>query len=89
MSNCKISENLGALCVSFIFKVTGQSPFRVSQITLPSRQIMLSDIFASPGPAAAFIPFRDSLLGRTSHIFMAYALTRQTRISRQVTREEE
>jgi hypothetical protein len=27
---------------------------------------MLADIFASSRPAASFIPFRDSLLGRTS-----------------------
>ena len=33
-----------------------------------SRKIMLADIFASPRPAASFIPFRDSLLGRTSRI---------------------
>jgi hypothetical protein len=29
---------------------------------------MLADIFASPRPAASFIPFRDSLLGRTFRI---------------------
>ena len=29
---------------------------------------MLADIFASPRPAASFIPLPDSLLGRTSRI---------------------
>ena len=43
---------------------------------LPSRKIMPADIFASPGPAAAFISFRDSLLGRTSRIIMAVNLAR-------------
>ena len=33
-----------------------------------SRKTMLADILASPRPAASFIPFRDSLLGRTSRI---------------------
>jgi hypothetical protein len=35
------------------------------QVISVSRKIMLADIFASPRPAASFIPFRDSLLGRT------------------------
>jgi hypothetical protein len=38
------------------------------QVISVSRKIMLADIFASPRPAASFIPFRDSLLGRTSRI---------------------
>ena len=38
------------------------------QVISVSRKIMLTDIFASPRPAASFIPFRDSLLGRTSRI---------------------
>jgi hypothetical protein len=29
---------------------------------------MLADIFASPRPAASFIPFRDVLLGRTPRV---------------------
>jgi len=36
------------------------------QVISVSRKIMLADIFASSRPAASFIPFRDSLLGRTS-----------------------
>jgi hypothetical protein len=36
------------------------------QVISVSRKIMLADIFASPRPDASFIPFRDSLLGRTS-----------------------
>jgi hypothetical protein len=38
------------------------------QVISVSRKIMIADIFASPRPAASFIPFRDSLLGRTSRI---------------------
>ena len=38
------------------------------QVISVSRKIMLADIFASPRPAASFIPFRDSLLGRQSRI---------------------
>jgi hypothetical protein len=38
------------------------------QVISVSRKIMLADIFASPRPAASFIPFWDSLLGRTSRI---------------------
>jgi len=38
------------------------------QVISVSRKIMLADIFASPRPAASFVPFRDSLLGRTSCI---------------------
>ena len=38
------------------------------QVISVSRKIMLADIFASPRPAASFIPFRDSMLGRTSRI---------------------
>ena len=33
-----------------------------------SRTIMLADIFASPRPAASFIPFRDVLLVRTPRV---------------------
>jgi hypothetical protein len=44
------------------------------QVISVSRKIMLADIFASPRPAtsprpaSSFIPFSDSLLGRTSRI---------------------
>jgi hypothetical protein len=38
------------------------------QVISVNRKIMLADIFASPRPDASFIPFRDSLLGRTSRI---------------------
>jgi hypothetical protein len=38
------------------------------QVISVSHKIMLADIFASPRPAASFIPFRDSLLRRTSRI---------------------
>jgi hypothetical protein len=38
------------------------------QVISVTRKIMLADIFASPRPAASFIPFRDSLLGCTSRI---------------------
>lgn len=38
------------------------------QVISVSRTIMLADIFASPRPAASFIPFRDVLLGRTSRV---------------------
>ena len=32
-----------------------------------SRRIMLADIFASPRPAVSFLPFRNSILGYSSH----------------------
>ena len=38
------------------------------QVISVSRTIMLADIFASPRPAASFIPFRDVLLGRTPRV---------------------
>jgi hypothetical protein len=38
------------------------------QVISVSRKIMLAEMIASPRPAASFIPFRDSLLGRTSRI---------------------
>ena len=38
------------------------------QVISVSRTIMLADIFASPRPAASFIPFRDVLLGRTTRV---------------------
>jgi hypothetical protein len=42
-----------------------QSPaFGDIEVISVSRTIMLADIFASPRPAASFVPFRDTILGR-------------------------
>ena len=56
------------IALRWAFVSERQSPtLGALEVISVSRTIMLADIFASPRPAASFVPFRDTILGRCNN----------------------